>query len=310
MAMQEISFPTLKPLFIGVSERIKQATNSAINPGVTLSPGQLKLLHHPFAKYIGMSDVTIVQPGTVTATLDLKNYHANAYGQMVDGGVLATIADNSMAAAAQSIAPSGKIAVTTQLVEEFRNPAILKPEGQLFVTATTLDDLDGPVVGVGAEIKDEKGNVLSRTAAKFNYADQRNFSSTVTSNHETYTATAPSNESLSLKNKNLQDTMNAKIAGKSITIAYDSGDLVDGLEITFNDNSEKPQEPLFIELLTKTDKEEDLKTELQSICEMIELANPLEINLEPLTGSSKSPREEFIFKKMQEYFQTTPENLS
>lgn len=67
----------------------------------------------PFMADLGI-EPTAVQPGRVDSVLELQPRHFQHTGQ-VHAGVMVTMADHSMGAAAQTVAPEGFVIITAEL---------------------------------------------------------------------------------------------------------------------------------------------------------------------------------------------------
>lgn len=74
----------------------------------------------PFMQDLGVCP-TGVGAGTVTTVLDIAPRHHQHTGQ-VHAGVMATLADHSMGAAAQTLAPAGFWAITAELKTSLLRP--------------------------------------------------------------------------------------------------------------------------------------------------------------------------------------------
>ncbi len=98
----------------------------------------------PAVRTLGIEPVE-AQPGRVTFTLELGEYHLNPFG-IVRGGVLAAMVDTAMGCAVHSLLPPAVAYVTGELNVRFLRPALL--------TA-------GPLTGTGEVVHQGKSTMVT-----------------------------------------------------------------------------------------------------------------------------------------------------
>ena len=113
----------------------------------------------PAVRTLGIEPVE-AEPGRVTFTLELGEYHLNPFG-IVHGGVLAALLDTAMGCAAHSLLPAAVAYVTGELNVRFLRPAVLTGgplactgevvhEGRTtMVTSARVVDANGRVIAIG-----------------------------------------------------------------------------------------------------------------------------------------------------------------
>ena len=98
------------------------------------------------------------EPGRVTFTLELGEYHLNPFG-IVHGGVLAALLDTAMGCAVHSLLPPATAYVTGELNVRFLRPAVLTG-GPLECTGEVVHEGRTTMV-TSARVVDEGGRVIA-----------------------------------------------------------------------------------------------------------------------------------------------------
>jgi uncharacterized protein (TIGR00369 family) len=107
----------------------------------------------PFMVDLGVEPTT-VSPGRVTTQLPLARRHMQHTGQ-AHAGVMATLADHSMGAAAQTLAPAGHLALTAEL----KTSALRPGRGERLVCEAVVLKAGRRLSFTEAEVYAEQGGV-------------------------------------------------------------------------------------------------------------------------------------------------------
>jgi len=113
-----------------------------------------------FWDYLGGS-VAELSPGKASVTLEVRPHHLNPMN-MVHGGVLASLIDNTMGLAAMSVQPGRKVVTTNlnvQYVAPFESGTLTTVAAVVHISRTTLT--------LQAEITDEHGKLGTIGTASF-----------------------------------------------------------------------------------------------------------------------------------------------
>ena len=109
-----------------------------------IGAGELPL--PPAVRTLGIEPIE-ADPGQVTFTLDLGEYHLNPFG-IVHGGVLAAMLDTAMGCAVHSLLPSAVGYVTSEMNVRFLRPALLTG-GPLTCTGEVVNQGRSAMVAIG-----------------------------------------------------------------------------------------------------------------------------------------------------------------
>lgn len=174
MQIAKIEFPKLTPFFRDLRTKLEENCSNNTNPPTTIVPETtLRLLHHPFAEVNGMSEINVIAPGLVRATVtssNISNKHQNSYGS-VHGGWTAAMNDTAMAAAVQTLAPNGR-AVSVELAAKYYKP--IQPGEKLLIRAEVLEDPQLPesIKTVASITTNKDGDTVFVSAGKFAFIEQ------------------------------------------------------------------------------------------------------------------------------------------
>ncbi len=160
------TFPKLSAFWKSVQNSFNENNTSFTGDFKKLNSDEMKLLHHPFAVNNGMSEVQVEGSGVVTADIQPNLNHINAYDS-VHGGWTATMSDSAMAAAAQTLAQPGKVAVSAEIALQKYQTEII-PGEKYKVTAKVLNP-DHPNPTVISVVKNQNGEIVSSSSGKFTY---------------------------------------------------------------------------------------------------------------------------------------------
>jgi uncharacterized protein (TIGR00369 family) len=115
----------------------------------------------PAVRTLGIEPVE-AQPGRVTFTLDLGEYHLNPFG-IVHGGVLAALLDTAMGCAVHSLLPPAVGYVTGELNVRFLRPALVSA-GPLVCTGEVVHQGRSTMVA-SARVIDADDRVIAMAGA-------------------------------------------------------------------------------------------------------------------------------------------------
>ncbi|MCP5112928.1 MAG: PaaI family thioesterase [bacterium] len=113
----------------------------------------------PLSELLGFH-LTAVEPGEAVIELEARDRHSNPMGTL-HGGVLATIADTSMAVAHSSLLPEGESGATIEMKINFLRPfwqGKLRATGKAIKHGRSLTYLE-------SEVHDEDGALIARASS-------------------------------------------------------------------------------------------------------------------------------------------------